>query len=174
MQLSSEKIVAKTKVIWEESFSEFPFTTHEVKIHFYKDSTNKFTLTGTEGSNGTDHKFTYTQTVASGEYKWQAIAAEKTGDLEETQIDSGVISILPNLGEETDPRSYWTQVYEKYKTAYLALSGRETESVSVLGQTVTYANREQLVKLMNHAKAMADKENGVPGTTNRIYKSRFR
>ena len=174
MQIQTENLVVSCKTIWEESLSSYPFSTHEVKFHFYKDSTNKFTLTGAAGTTDSNHKFTFNESKTSGSYQVQCIATEKSGNLEAVLVWRGTINILPNLASETDPRSYWRQVYEAYKAAYLKLAARESESVSVLGQSVTYADREQLVRLMNHAQAMADKEAGTPGTTNKIYKSRFR
>ena len=104
MNLTSLKLIARTNWSWLEAPANYlPGDGYTFVIHFFKDSTNKFSISGVSESGQWRISITSTNnTKASGQYAWQAIATKNSLD---TIVDSGTITIYPNLAVETDPRT---------------------------------------------------------------------
>ncbi|OGU58295.1 MAG: hypothetical protein A2V66_03650 [Ignavibacteria bacterium RBG_13_36_8] len=112
-----------------------------------------------------------TADLPHGQYNYAAVVSK---DDETYTIESGIIPVLPNLDADADPRSYWEIVYETYKTAYQTLASREVEQISVLGDSYTYANRSELLKLLKNAEMNMKQEKGIKTGGRKIFRARLR
>lgn len=173
--LATKKIVNQTYQEWNESFSGYPADEYTCVVSFYKDSTNKFSITLT--ADGTEFVLTLNPSVTGykdkthGRYAYQIIA---TKDSKSYAVETGSVVILPNLASDTDPRGYWTKIYEAAKTAYETLIAKEADSVNVLGVQVTYTGRDKLLGVVLDAEKRMMGEMGAPQGKSKIYKAKFR
>ena len=167
MELTSLKLIARTNWSWLEAPTGYlPADGYTFKINFFKDATNKFTLTGVSEAGSWRMSITSANnTKANGYYQWQAIA---TKDSLDTVVASGTIVIYPNLASETDPRGPWTIIYQSLLTAYQSLVSKETSEVTLFdGTHVTYNEMDKLEARLERAKNKMDAENGSPKITRR-------
>lgn len=173
--LSTKKIINQTYQKWTESFSSYPADEYTLRAYFYKDSANKFGIDGT--ADGTDFELILNPALEGykdkthGLYSYQLTAAK---DGVTYPVENGTILFLPNLEVDTDPRGYWTRIYEAYKTAYETLTGTEASSVDVLGMSVTYEKRNELLAMLLDAEQRMNVELGSPKAKSKLFKARFR
>lgn len=170
MQITDEIFVAHTRHIWRETLTDYPASTYRLFFNFYLDDENQFSIASVP--DGDEHVLTIDADsfLKAGDYLYQVLAEEKTtGAI--SQISTGRIKVLPNLAEDKDP-TYWSTIYNNLKNAFRRLSERETDSVSVMGQTIRYEDRYKLLGLMEEAKIKMEEEVGV--NYKRQIKVRFR
>lgn len=170
MQITEEIFVAHTRHVWRENLTDYPASTYRLIFNFYLDDDNQFSIASIP--DGDEHVLTVDvdSFLKAGDYLYQVFVEEKsTGTI--SQISAGRVKVLPNLAEDKNP-TYWTTIYNNLKNAFRRLSERETESVSVMGQTIRYEDRYKLLGLMEEAKNKTEEEVGINHT--RQIKVRFR
>jgi len=170
--LKTKKLIVKTGWSWTESFADYKASDgYTLKIHFYKDSTNKLSLTGV--ADGDDYDFTADSTTTNkshGLYSYQIVATLSSIDY---LVERGQITLLPNLAETTDARGDWTIIYESLLAAYKEMATRNMVSVNINGVSVTYEDRTKLLRDLQNAKVQMEIETGKRTGQNKRYLSRF-
>lgn len=173
MNLTKLKLVAGTQWNWTENLSSYPATDYTLRISFYKNSSNTFTVVS--AASGNTHEFDVAEIqndVEAGSYIWQAIAVNNSTH-KKYIVNQGKIYISANLQTSEDPRGEWTTIHENLKTAYKELCKSPMATINIEGKSYTYADREALLSQLLFAESKANAENGS-GNTNRIHKGRFR
>ena len=171
MNITSQKLIALTTWSWYEAPTGYlPSDGYTAfKINFFKDSTNKFTITGVADVPNDHWDIDLASNLnikASGLYQWQAIA---TKDGLDYVVASGTITIYPNLASETDPRGTWTRIYENLVDAYEQLSTKQAQTVNLYdGTQVTLLDLTDLENRIQRAKTEMEKEIGKTKLRRRI------
>ena len=155
MNLSDLTLYAGTKWSWTESPAVYVAPTYSLKIYIKLKNNAAIELTAT--ADGSSHAFEVlpeTTNITPGTYSYQAQAFDVDGNM--YLVEAGTIAILPNLSVADDTREYWEQVADEAKTAYKTLAGQVANSVTLSnGKSITYANRSELLKIINNAEIKA-------------------
>lgn len=172
LNISLLKLIAGTTWSWLEMPSSFPASYYSLTIYLKKGTNAAITLIGT--NEGNSFRFTKpaneTSQLEFGEYKYQAIADDGNGNVD--QVDSGNIQILPLLTASGDLRSYWEIIRDNAQEAYKKLTSRETDEVSINGKTFKFSQRNELLKTIRIAEAEIEREKAEQSGP-KIYRSRF-
>jgi hypothetical protein len=171
MNIKTQTFVTYTKHQWTETLSDYPASDYSLTITFRKGYDNIKSIQSV--ADGDSHSLTIEagDIQVNGSYQYQAIA-EKDGV--GYHVESGFVTFMPNLSAEADPTTYWQTIYNNYRDAYTRLSSREVASISVLGQTFTYTDRAEIVRLMKHAENEMHREIGSPAKKQRqVFPTRF-
>lgn len=154
MNITSQLLYAGASWNWIEDLSEYPAPEYTLKFFLKLRNNQTIELTGT--AEGSTHKFTVssaTTNIPNGKYSYQAQAFK---DNEMSLVETGSVDILPNLAVADDSREYWEQVVDEAKAAYKKLAGQVADQITLSnGKTITFANRAELLKIINNAEVKA-------------------
>lgn len=156
MNLSSLTLYAGTKWSWSEAPTGFLPPDYSLKIYLKLKNNTAIELESTpDGTVGFDFEvLPETTNITPGTYSFQAQAFDSDGNM--YFVEAGTIAILPNLSVADDTREYWEQVADEAKAAYKTLAGQVAQSVTLSnGKSITYADRAQLLKIINNAEIKA-------------------
>ena len=166
MNLSSLTLYAGTKWSWSEAPTGYLPPNYSLKIYLKLKNNAALELTSTpDGTTGFDFvvnpEFT---NITPGTYSYQAQAFDSDGIM--YFVEAGIIAILLNLAVAADTREYWEQIADEAKTAYQTLVNQVADSITLSnGKSITYANRAELLKIINNAEIKA----GLKSAKRRIY-----
>lgn len=156
MNLSSLTLYAGTKWSWSEAPAGYLPPTYSLKIYLKLKDGPAIELESTDdGIVGFDFEvLPETSNITPGIYSYQAQAFDSNGVM--YFVEAGTIAVLPNLSVAVDTREYWEQVADEAKAAYKTLAGQVANSITLSnGKTITFANRAELLKIINNAEIKA-------------------
>lgn len=156
MNLSSLTLYAGTKWSWKEAPEGFLPPTYSLKIYLKLKNNAAIELESTpDGIVGFDFEITPDITnITPGTYSFQAQAFDSDGNM--YFVEAGTIAILPNLAVAADTREYWEKIADEAKAAYQTLVNQVADSITLSnGKTITFANRKELLKIINNAEVKA-------------------
>lgn len=156
MNLSSLTLYAGTKWSWSEAPAEYLPPTYTLKIYLKLKNNATLELESTpDGTTGFNFVILPADTnITPGTYSYQAQAFDSDGIM--YFVEAGTIAILPNLAVAADTRDYWEQIADEAKTAYQTLVNQVADSITLSnGKSITYANRAELLKIINNAEIKA-------------------
>jgi hypothetical protein len=171
LNLTSLQLFCGTTWSWIESPLSYPAPDYSLQLILKLGTAPAITIDG--ATDGTSFTFTRTAALnaalAHGSYSYQFIASKGT---DKYLVESGTVHIYPLLSSSSDTRSYWEIIRDNAKDAYQRLSSRETDSVTTeAGDTITYADRAKLIRVIRNAESEITRENGTAKP--KVYKSRF-
>lgn len=154
MNITLQKLFAGASWNWIEDLSDYPAP--EYTLIFFLKLRNNQTIELTGIAEGSAHKFAVnsgTTNIPNGKYSYQA-QAFKAGEM--SLVETGSVDVLPNLAVAEDSREYWEQVVDEAKAAYKTLAGQVADQITLSnGKTITFANRKELLKIINNAEVKA-------------------
>jgi hypothetical protein len=156
MNLSDLTLYAGTKWSWSEAPTGYLPPNYSLKIYLKLKNGAAIELPSTpDGTVGFDFEvLPETTNITAGTYTFQAQAFDVDGVM--YFVEAGTIAVLPNLSVADDTREYWEQVADEAKAAYKTLAGQVAQSITLSnGQTITFANRAELLKIINNAEIKA-------------------
>lgn len=156
MNLSSLTLYAGTKWSWKEAPVGYLPPNYSLKIYLKLKNNPAIELTSTpDGIIGFDFAVEPgTTNITPGTYSYQAQAFNNAGEM--FFVEAGTIAILPNLAVAADTREYWEQIVDEAKAAYKTLISNPAQSITLSnGKSITYANRAELLKVINNAEVKA-------------------
>lgn len=156
MNLSSLTLYAGTKWSWKEAPEGFLPPSYSLKIYMKLKNNAVIELPSTpDGTVGFDFEvLPETTNITPGTYSFQAQAFDSDGNM--YFVEAGTIAILPNLAVADDTREYWEKIVDEAKAAYKTLISNPAQSITLSnGKSVTYANRKELLKIINNAEVKA-------------------
>jgi len=172
MDFTGLKLFAGARWSWTECPTGYPAPDYSLDIIFKLGTNAAVTVNGVAQTDGS---FTFSKTSAQtalythGTYNYQVIATDTNGEKE--IVEAGNIEIYPLLSSSADTRTYWQIIVDNYKAAYTKLSARETDSVTIDGDTYTFQDREKLLGFIRRAEKEVERESGTAKP--KIFKSRF-
>lgn len=156
MNLSDLTLYAGTRWSWSEAPAGYLPPTYSLKIYLKLKNGVAIELEGTaDGTVGFDFEVPpETTNITAGTYSFQAQAFDADGVM--YFVEAGTIAILPNLSVADDTREYWEQVADEAKAAYKTLAGQVAQEITLSnGKIIKYADRAQLLKIINNAEIKA-------------------
>lgn len=156
MNLSSLTLYARSKWSWSEAPIGYLPPTYTLKIYLKLKNNASIELESTaNGTTGFNFEVLPVKTnIPPGTYSYQAQAFDSDGNM--YFVEAGTIAILPNLAVADDTREYWVQVADEAKAAYKTLVNQVADSITLAnGKSITYANRAELLKIINNAEIKA-------------------
>lgn len=156
MKISSLTLYAGTKWTWKETPEGFLPPEFSLKI-FLKLKNNPVIELESLPDGITGFVFDVNSDMTNimpGDYTYQAQAFDQNGNM--YFVSTGIINILPNITTITDTREYWEQIADEAKAAYRTLINQVAQSITLSnGKTITFANRKELIKIINNAEVKA-------------------
>lgn len=166
MNLSDLTLYAGTKWAWSEAPAGYLPPDYSLKIYLKLKNAAAIELESTpDGIVGFNFDIPpETTNITPGTYSYQAQAFDADGVM--YFVEAGTIAILPNLAVAEDTREYWEQVADEAKAAYKTLAGQVAQEITLSnGKTIKYADRAQLLKIINNAEVKA----GLKSAKRRTY-----
>ena len=149
-------LYAGTKWSWTEAPAAYLPPAYTFKIYLKLKNNPALELESTpDGTTGFKFEILPVDTnIAPGTYSFQAQAFDGDGNM--YFVEAGTIAILPNLAVAADTRDYWEQIADEAKAAYQTLVNQVADSITLSnGKSITYANRAELLKIINNAEIKA-------------------
>lgn len=170
MQINSENLFAGSDWSWTETLTDYPSDTYDLTILLKQPNADVITLSGAANSQaGFDFAKPSDETalLLEGEYYAQALFIKKIGNTK-TVLDLEKIKINALLSANQDPRTYWQQIFDTVRAAYLRLVNNETIEETYNGKTYKFADAGKLRAIMNDAENRMDSENNPGASTSKI------
>ena len=157
LKISSLKRFAGEKWSWQESISDYPSSSYDLKVVLKYQANNAIVINASAA--GEDYLIekiaSETSALPSGDYAYQVKLTDKADSDNVILCEDGVIHIYPNLESAGDARTYCMKQVENLKAAYEKLTSREMKEVIVNGKRVLYEDRIQLLKEIHNAEIKA-------------------
>lgn len=169
MKLATLKLFINSKWEWTESLSEYSSANYNLQFVFKYQNQSPLTVNSSDNSDGVSFDLAAsaanTSGLTPGVHLWQAKIISKTDATDILLYDSGTILISPDLATVTDGRDYWQTIADEAKAAYQTLINQVAQSITLSnGKTINYANRMELLKIINHAEIKGGLKSGKTRT----------
>ena len=140
----------------------YPVDTYTLKVYFKRGANEpiEFTSANQDGSHYVLCDSSKTKDVVPGINNLVIKAVNKNDDTDITTLLQTSIPIYPDITTESDTTEYWQKVLELAKESFERLISRDTDEVTVMGDTYRYTEREKLLKLIKQLETKANVESG--------------
>jgi len=127
MQITKEKLVIGTRWNWIESIASYSAALYTLKLDLKFETNLSKTITSTADS--TNHEFTIeaddNKAYSAGWYVYHFYAVDESDATNIISIESGVVSIDPNVTKVDDARSHALKMVKKIETVLLTVASQE-------------------------------------------------
>lgn len=169
MKITTLKLFINSKWEWTESLSDYSAADYTLQFVFKYQTLSPLIVNSAVNADGSSFDLAVTAAANSaltpGSHLWQARIISIADPTDITLYETGVINIYPDLATATDGRTYWQTIADEAKAAYKILINQVAESITLSnGKTINYANRMELLKIINHAEIKGGIKSGKTRT----------